>query len=680
MPMPAMHPGRALPARLPHTHHHDNHLDGEDGRVKNQFAKAVTTFCSLNLASLVMDPSSAEEQWTLDALMDQVEDPATLSATRFLVNETALITTTIIDQSLPSQFDARALLAALVTATFPSISVPESPESDDDPDQEAAYLIDAARSLTMALVNLLSCSRTQPDRSVLASFARASTAYVSALTNWKCARTHHLVADLVAHACEANLLWITARPRLAELGGRPAREYLDGLRTRIQLIHNRLVRVLGTKSAADKVLAQARRDDGIEFDLLRDDVEELLGGGAGATDSVCIGDEDDYCAPLDMTDDDNDEARPISARNLQFAHDLHLGPVPETASVTVLRNRVRSTLRTTFIAHAAEQSTPSDRTPPYLIDVLATACDHIAAATPHPESTRAQLDAVIYITSPHTDALDAARAVVHAIRTVCAPARNTDVDHVATLIESDLVAGAFAAADLAESVRADFAQCAAAALRPHVARHVVAWERVAFERAVDDGRVPLKLPRTRTWLLAAAVAASATTGATSFATVWNAAFADLLITASDPLRLPETFPYDTARIAHLADRAHRLAIAAAVATHARARNKAADARAAASYFLTTGTASDPEGDVPRELVARCIARSDPVYRVVSRRVRESLLAGLVAGGQGARVARGLECVENEVRQWVESAVVLAAHNKRVYAPWYDRILGEIVKV
>ncbi|KAJ3364541.1 hypothetical protein GGF32_001641 [Allomyces javanicus] len=679
MPMPATHPGRARPARLPRTHHHDGHLDAEDGRVKSQFAKAVATFRSLELASLVVNQSSAEEQWTLDALMDQVEDPATLSAARLLVNETALITTTIVGQSLPPQFDARALLAALITATFPSMVAPESSEPGHGaaPHQEAADLANSARCLVAALASLLSC-RDQPSRQILAPFARASTTYVSALTEWKTARTQHLVADLVAHAREANLLWITARPRLVALGGQPAREYLDGLRTRAQLIHNRLVRVLRTKGAAEAVLAQARREDGIDFDLARDDVEDLLGGMLSARDSVWADDNVD-AEPREMTDNDDSATRPISARNLQFAHDLHLGPVPETASDVALRDRVRSTLRTAFRVHATEPSAPSNRTPPYLIDVLATACDHIAAATPHPESTRAQLDAVINLASPHADVLDAARAVVHAIRTVCAPARDTDVDCVATLIEADLAAGVFAAADLAESVRTDFAQCAAAALRPRVARHVVTWERAAFERAVDDGLVPLELPRTRAWLRAAADGASPASGTASFVTVWNAAFADLLVTGTNPSHLPETFPFDTARIAHLADRAHRLAVAAAVATHARARSKAVDARATATRFLANNTDSNLL-DVSRETVARCVARSDPVYRVVARRVRESLLAGLVAGGQGARVARGLECVESEARQWVESAVVLAAHNKRVYAPWYDRILGEVLKV
>ncbi|KAJ3374833.1 hypothetical protein GGF31_006731 [Allomyces arbusculus] len=615
MPLPTTHPGRARPALLPRTHHHDHHLDGEDGRFKSQFAKAVATFHSLDLASLALDPSSAEKLWTHDALMDQVEDPAALAAARLLVNEIALITTTIIGQSLPPQFDARALLAALVTATFPSMVVPESSEPGRGAatDQESSHLIATARTLLMALASLL------------------FTAYVSALTAWKSARTHHLAADLLAHAREANLLWITARPRLASLGGQPAREYLDGLRTRMQLIHNRLVRVLGTKGAADAVLAQARRDDGVEFDLVRDDVEELLGESAGSSlNSVWVdGDDEDESASCGPNDDD--AAQPISARNLQFAHDLHLGPVPETMFDAAFRDRIRSALRTAFRARASEQSSPTDRTSPYLIDILATACDHIAASTPHPASTRAQLDAAIDLACPHADLLDAARAVVHAIRTVCAATRDSDVDRVATLIESDLVAGVFAAADLAESVRADFAQCAAAALRPRVVRHVVTWERAAFERAMDSGRVPADLPRTRTWLRAAASAGSTATGGASFVTVWNAAFADLLLAPTSE-HIPETFPYDTERIGHLADRAHRLAVAAAVATHARARNKGADARATATRFLANTTDSGTV-DVTRETVARCIARTDPVYRVVARRVRESLLAGLVAGGQ-----------------------------------------------
>ncbi|KAI9178665.1 hypothetical protein H9P43_005335 [Blastocladiella emersonii ATCC 22665] len=767
---------------------------------------AIADFVALDLVR--HDASSR----TLDDLVAHVEDETTLRVTRVLLNEiaafasasssskatptlerqpmsharTASRTSIQSDRSAEASdegvdvedpvpetdasnpFDTRMFLAALATSLSPSQVLRPGNPLDDNLFEKTTLMMDSFARLLGS-----------PTKRRVHHFAAAWSQYARQFAEWKLASQQTLIQELIAHFVEVDRMWATAHPRFlsAAVGSTEsataevataAAEYLEGLRTRQQLIFNRLRRFGGAE--AEVALARFRRDLEFDhFDLMRDPADELLGPSLSSTghasgrrsDSVAAGFTTPLSSPLPSpagsppvsptTTAPSNQPPASDLNDVRLAHELFLeGTLSPPADPHVAR--VQATLKRAF----RDQTTAlaaQGQLRPWFPDCLGVLCDNICMATPDPESTRPRVAAVCDTAwlreRLERGALDVAEqlgvldGLRRLMRELCAPVRDaaladlapplspptTTTSHPNNDSAASVATLLFALLDISEAMRQDLARVRMHSVKPVLRRTIVPLERAHFRAFLDaaDGSPTAELPRTRAWLahavessgIATTTTPSARSG-TLYRTLWDAAFVGLVVfpRRAAPAGLPETFPFDGDRLDRLSERAHRALLFAALITHARSRSgssdsasgvgtavrpapvvalvragRVPDAVAQLTAVLDSATAVDAlVADLARlcgaemhRTIARCLAKTDPVYKLLVRRIEAALRTGLAPttstssdSPPAVAAVKGLEAVQDQVASLVQDAVRLAAHNRHVYSEWYDIILDDVM--
>ncbi|KAI9222080.1 hypothetical protein BC828DRAFT_379358 [Blastocladiella britannica] len=654
------------------------------------FRTAVDAFMALDLVTV--NAASA----SLDDLADRLCDDHTLAVTRRLLNEIALLS-----DCDGNPFDAKTFLAALPLVMFPDQVLGTGNELDQE-------LLDASAAVLDAFSPILHSS--DPSASQAQAIVCTYSSYTAAFDAWKRASQQILVDELVAHHLEVDRMWVAARDRFAalvrdesgddgasEATRRAAREYLDGLRVRQQMIRNRLIRL---DPESQQRLRIARENAGVAaFDLARDDPESLLGPGLSALSSGSSRSSGRGGVAEGVVEGKYSSVPAEAGQHMYHvsdiaaAHEMYfeVGPADDNAP-SGKEQMVVAAIRQAFRTRA--ESADSDA---WFVDGLRDLRKALESARLSEQfDGMVDMDWVQEQDSVSSDDKLNLLARVHGLlRASCAPARDESLRRLAvdaTQAQS-LPALLYGLIDAAWDLSRDTTADRRARMRPTLAPVLMHMEQSHFGAALAQGNIPRDLPLTRAWLSRAATSLPA---GSKHRVIWEAAFTNLLV--SPPMdSVPETFPFEATRLGQITERLHRAVLVAALVSHAKARVdgpipelvRAADGTAAAAKQLfailsdsTTMTElhvrlESAMGNGSAVLVRRCVAKTDPVAKLLMRRVESILRAAIAPGAAAAPSFKGLEAVAGPLADIVAVVIRLAAHNRLVYAQWYNRVLDEL---
>ncbi|ORZ39938.1 hypothetical protein BCR44DRAFT_1425925 [Catenaria anguillulae PL171] len=255
----------------------------------------------------------------------------------------------------------------------------------------------------------------------------------------------------------------------------------------------------------------------------------------------------------------------------------------------------------------------------------------------------------------------------------------------------------------------DFARARRAAVLPDLAKVIVALERKHLMSRFTQTQTQAVLPITKQWLAAAMESAiGPVTRGAIYRHVFDTAMIQLVLNPPDHHDVPETLHLDAARVTYLSEHVHRLLLAATLMTHAKSRSPTdigsgplvalvhaghtrdatdlvlAQVREARSRkHLVDLLVTQATGLGMSRIVAKCVCKADPVYKVLARRVEADLRAGLMmaedkGGKPNVSVCKALDMVGHRMSKVLGKVVAMARLNRVVYAEWYDRALDEVV--
>jgi len=291
------------------------------------------------------------------------------------------------------------------------------------------------------------------------------------------------------------------------------------------------------------------------------------------------------------------------------------------------------------------------------------------------------------------DIADFITYVQNMMKALCAPVRDAEVAALETLGgEGDLdrfLLRMERTIEMLGVMALDSANFHLNLARPALVAQALVYERTKFAEDVESGRV--KLTRTREWI------ESNVDGNETLMVmgVFHRAFVNLLFTTEE---IPETFPFDTERIAALRTQIHETITLTALILLTKTFTAGANSRtldfSTLSRRLKILLQESPENilaeiqrfmgpSTSRPTLLNMIRRiksdaaRDPCVLLLQKRLKVVLVRVLGGGEAGALAAVGLGEVEGEVRAISGAATKLAGVNWGCYGVVYEGILRDL---
>lgn len=302
---------------------------------------------------------------------------------------------------------------------------------------------------------------------------------------------------------------------------------------------------------------------------------------------------------------------------------------------------------------------------------------------------------------------------------LCAPVRDASIREVLELSEAP---SAFEQIVLiAEGMKLDLANYRLKMIRPHLMKQAVDYERSKFERTVGKGISALK--NSNEWLQEAAQKMKDIALQRNPQNVdipenkvrFDAVYFDALLSlifmpeALDVNTVPETLQMDVQRLFMFQNEVQAVTIVASLLMLSRnffpevrelrifedlkqklfillrdsdttIDNLAAMIIDAAEKAMNGSgkVLADDKRELIRKMVDKTLSYKDTVYLLLNRRIRDSIRFHLVSGRFRKDSNNGLDPVQEELEALSRKIFVLAQHNRNVYAPWYDKIIGGVL--
>ncbi|KAJ1332755.1 hypothetical protein BSLG_008384 [Batrachochytrium salamandrivorans] len=335
---------------------------------------------------------------------------------------------------------------------------------------------------------------------------------------------------------------------------------------------------------------------------------------------------------------------------------------------------------------------------------------------------------------------------------LCAPMRDASIRHLDA--STDMANALSMMLDILSEMKLDLSNYRLQALKPHLQRQSVDYERSKFDNALRDGSVSLE--RTRAWLSTAVAGIRAINNqrnperinhpenSVKFQDALHEGVLNLVFgnVAVDPATMAETLVMDAARIYAFQNQAQAVTVIAALVMltgnivpqlrsgfddHGLAELLSelkvllADKETCLDHLVTLivtkanaslekrqsvllglacnaspSSSSSPSSSPPvsdavhvltseqetliKTMVTKTLSNRDPVYMLLSRRVRMTLRQYLDHGVFRKDVLKkyGLDVVASELEDLSTRVFMLTKHNKNVHAAHYDDILRELV--
>ncbi|ORX93301.1 Tcp11-domain-containing protein [Basidiobolus meristosporus CBS 931.73] len=576
-----------------------------------------------------------------------------------------------------------------------------------------------------------------PDGNLfLETFIENLKAFYDIFEVWKQKDNEKIIASMMSHYLEMDRLWITVKDHPAA-----AAQYEPQLSNNRKELEHQIFKV-GGREALTRLFQErqkAREEQGAEEPSPIDDPRNPTSESAAST---FVELNDDGSESSDIESETNFKRvqlaridRQISniligftseeiLTNEQLAHELLLDPEFELtiAKGTELEERVREMATKAFFDTAREEFSQGRYTvwlPQLLVDVKNRLLELVSRQSPIYNEIQDVVDIELITQQVKSGSYDVPKLMKFITQTMlhlCAPVRDQAIREIQEM--TDLATVFQRLIEILQDMRLDLANYRLHLLRPVIQEYGIEYEREKFDVTLKAKMVTLE--RTNTWLREAVKSLKNKQQQTNqrvnsrFELVYYEALVSTVfsMTVVHHENCPETLMLDVDRLYEYQNESQAVTIVAALLMLSKnivpefRRNEALATELKDRLFvllkdpgtvldnltvqliasLTEASPNDsltPENqEFIRNMVDKTLSSKDPVYALLSRRISEVLFLHLSTGRfppPEKLVSYGIEGVSAQLQSLSKKLVMLAKHNREVYAHHYNELIRESLR-
>jgi len=626
---------------------------------------------------------------------------------------------------------SRVFLSAFTMSMFPQETMP-------DMDADDALVKDMADRLLEAYEQM----RISPEDSLkLSNLLETWETFYAEFVRWRHRDQEKMIQSMVAHWMELERLWFQVREQAdGDANWKPNIESQQRLiQQKLSKMGKHALRKLHEEQAkfreemgysglseSESSASEDAPSESMVTSPQRFPVESTNSSGR---DSV-LGQEEDTSESSKSTGNPSVQVEKVigpfngELTNEKLAHELVMDPDFELKppQVSPLEEQIRTIAKRAFFDRVREQVAQGD-VGPFALEFLQDARSQILKMLNEKgkmaqnvkeyldlEFIQQKIENKTFVLDPYV------HYIADLMSKMCAPIRDEGMRQI--LAESDIILKIQNILDMLEFMKLDVANFKLRTLRPHLKEEAVAYEKMKFQKALENG---LQLTKTKSWLESAAknlkeieqernpedidipenklrfdrVLYEAVLSLFFSQNVWND-------------QLPETFDLDAQRIFKYQNQLQLMTALSALIMVARNTvpsirgNKEIEQRLKQELLVlleSEGTTvhhlgshlctvlesvvelRDEKKQLIMSMTEKTMSFKDPIFTLLFRRVRGLIRKLLITGKfKGETLANsGLDLVGLELEQLARKIGILVHHNKRVHAESYDEIIEKLVQ-